>query len=146
MPRTNVQDNGPDPADTYAGERLKSRRLVMGLSQGALAKAVGLTFQQIQKYERGTNRMSVSRIQQFCKVLSVLPSFFFSEYGKAEGTPAAGMAGVADNSQDDFEHNSISERELIRLNKSYQRIQDPKIRKQVLKLIQSMADDAKKAS
>jgi transcriptional regulator with XRE-family HTH domain len=77
----------PDATDIYVGKRVRMRRLALDMSQTNLADAVGLTFQQIQKYEQGTNRVSASRMQQFAKILEVPISFFF------EGAPAAQVMG-----------------------------------------------------
>jgi len=75
MPRTKTEDEGPNPVDVYVGAKVKSRRLILGLSQEDLAKSIGLTFQQVQKYERGTNRISVSRLVDICKVLDACGLF-----------------------------------------------------------------------
>src|ERR1700751_882143 len=71
----------PNPVDKYVGSRVRMRRVLLGMSQEKLGEALGLTFQQIQKYEKGTNRVSASRLQQISKTLKVPPSFFF------EGVP-----------------------------------------------------------
>lgn len=75
----NTNKRVPHPADIYAGKMLRRLRICKGLSQNQLGNVVGLTFQQIQKYERGENRMSVSRIYQFCETLKASPMEFFSE-------------------------------------------------------------------
>ena len=69
--------DGPDPIDVHVGQRLRLRRNILGISQQKLGNSVGLTFQQIQKYERGTNRMGASRLYQFCRILKIPVSFFF---------------------------------------------------------------------
>ena len=75
-----MQTQPPDPVDIYVGERLHARRVELGLTQEALAKSVLLTFQQIQKYEKGTNRVSASRLYQFAGILNVAPGWFFDGY------------------------------------------------------------------
>ena len=79
--------NAPDPIDVHAGQKLRLRRVMMSLSQEKLGDAVALTFQQIQKYEKGTNRMSVSRLAQFAALLQVEPAYFF------DGAPQPALTG-----------------------------------------------------
>ena len=75
-----MQTQPPDPVDIYVGQRLHARRVELGITQEALAKSVLLTFQQIQKYEKGTNRVSASRLYQFAGILNVAPGWFFDGY------------------------------------------------------------------
>ena len=78
----------PDPVDIYVGERLDDRRLELGITQKALAKSVGVTFQQIQKYANGKNRISASRLYQFARILDVHPGWFFEGYAANPDPPA----------------------------------------------------------
>src|ERR1700743_47846 len=72
-----MSTKAPNPVDKYVGSRVRMRRVLLGMSQEKLCEALGLTFQQVQKYEKGTNRISASRLQQISKTLNVPPSFFF---------------------------------------------------------------------
>lgn len=131
----------PHPIDIYVGQRLKHRRNAMGLSQSELAEAVGITFQQVQKYERGANRMGASRLYELSKVLEVSVSFFFDGYEKKMAASAASHSGMAQESAI-FEHEPAAAggREAMELMRSFQRVQNPKIRKSVLTLVRNMAD------
>lgn len=121
------------PVDIHVGGRLRLRRLLLGYSQQKLAKAVDLTFQQIQKYERGANRISASRLYQFSKVLNVPVSFFFDDMddsvaGQSTGRGAGG--GTFDQAQ-------FSERETVTLIRAYYGIVDPAVRRGIFELIRS---------
>lgn len=85
----------PDPVDVHAGARLRLRRLQVGMNQESLAKAIGVTFQQVQKYERGANRLSASRLYACAKTLGVPPGYFFEELSNGEGTSPGPIDGVA---------------------------------------------------
>ncbi len=128
----------PHPADIHVGKRLRLRRTILGLSQEAIGNAIGVTFQQVQKYERGVNRMGSSRLYDFSKILSVPVSYFFEEMEK---TPAhTSQAGVAEDAPA-FEHEKMSSRETLEMMRAYYRITDPHVRKRVFELIKSIADD-----
>jgi len=88
-----VAASKPDPVDVHVGARLRLRRLQVGMNQGALAKAIRVTFQQVQKYERGANRLSASRLYAACGVLRVKPGYFFEELTTQE----PGGAGAGDD-------------------------------------------------
>lgn len=137
----------PDPIDVHVGARLRLRRNLLGMSQEQLGKAGGLTFQQIQKYERGTNRMGASRLFQFAKLLDVPVSYFFDDVRgeRAAIHPSVGFAerkqaqieGVADTGDDEM----LNRRETLELIRAYYRITDPKTRRKVYELIKSMASE-----
>ncbi len=137
------RSDSPDPVDIHVGGRLKLRRNLLGMSQEQLGKATGLTFQQIQKYERGTNRMGASRLFQIGRLLNVPVSYFFEEL--MSGMPP--NIGFAENGQEPLEGNIGSDneilhrRETLELIRAYYRITDPKQRRTVYNLIKSMADD-----
>ena len=132
----------PNPIDVHVGERLRSRRNLLGLSQEKLANAVGITFQQVQRYERGANRVSASRLWQFSKILDAPISYFFANYGDA-GKIAKDLPsyGLADNDQDGFEgeKNVMDQKETLDLVREYYSIPDPKLRKDLFKMIKTMA-------
>lgn len=130
-----------NPVDAHVGGRLRLRRALIGMSQEKLAEAVGLTFQQVQKYERGTNRVSASRLYQFSKILDVPVSYFFDQYKDSSADNFSYGAGMADNAQEGFvEDNHLYDKETIELVRIYYSIKDVKMRKDLLKLIKSMAD------
>lgn len=130
------------PLDTHVGNRLRLRRLKMNLTQEKLANLVGLTFQQVQKYEHGTNRISASRLYEIATALKVPVSYFYEEL--PADTPT--FEGMAESGQDpihmDEELSGIdmSSRETSDLLRAYYRIEDPKKRKTILGLIRAMAD------
>ena len=127
----------PRPVDIHVGSRLRLRRTLLGLSQGKLGEAVGLTFQQIQKYERGANRVGASRLFEFSRILDVTISYFFEEMGKDDKSSAA--PGLSDRSQLPVDPGSMSRRETLELVRAYYRIDDPGVRKRVYDLIKSIA-------
>ena len=128
--------------DEHVGLRLRQRRSLMGISQEKLAEAVGVTFQQIQKYENGANRISASRLFQFSQILDVPVNFFFDTFG---GIKLASVAqGLADNDQDDFSgqpDDLMQQKETIDLIRVYYSIKNPKVRKDLFKLVKSMAEN-----
>ena len=119
-----------DSIDKHVGTRLRVRRMMLGLSQTYVGDAIGVTFQQMQKYEKGTNRISASRLQQAAGVLGVPVSYFF------EGTSA--KAGPAEDPMDDLA-NSTS----LRLVMAFTRITDRELRRRILCLVEELAGVAK---
>jgi transcriptional regulator with XRE-family HTH domain len=121
---------GPDPIDQHVGTRLRMRRLMLGLSQTDLGVSVGLTFQQIQKYEKGANRISSSRLQEFSNVLKAPVPFFF------EGSPneAIGELGTPVNVSDFF-----ATSEGLSLAKSFMKIKSAKLHREIAGLVESLA-------
>ena len=125
----------PNPIDVHVGGRIRLRRTLLGLSQEKLGKAIGLTFQQVQKYERGTNRVGSSRLYQIAKVLSVPVSFFFDDMAADAGAAAPQLAEDADP----FKANPLANRETLELVRAFQRIADPAVRKRVQDLVKAIA-------
>lgn len=147
--KTELRSENPDPVDIHVGSRLRMRRNLVGLSQEQLGKSLGLTFQQIQKYERGINRMGSSRLFQIAKTLSVPVAYFFEELPST--TAGQGQPGFADNEQTPLgtaaaaeqqnDYDILRRRETLELIRAYYRIQDVKQRRKVYELIRSMADE-----
>lgn len=110
----------------------------MGMSQEALGNAIGITFQQIQKYERGSNRMGSSRLYEFARILGVEVGYFFAEYEDDGAAPATGMAesGVAA-----FEHEQIASRETLEMMRAYYKITSPRVRRSLLDLMKTLAEE-----
>lgn len=125
----------PDPIDIHVGSRVRLRRTLLGMSQEKLGKALGLTFQQIQKYERGANRIGSSRLYKLSQILSVPVAFFFDELA-GENNRAAGFA---EDKQEEFETNQLSKRETLELVRAYYKITDPKIRKRMFDLVKAVS-------
>ena len=132
--------DGPSPVDLHVGARIKLRRSLLGLSQERLGDALGLTFQQVQKYERGANRVSASRLYDLARVLDVPINFFFDDFADGGSQAAASAFGFAE-SQEAFglSPDLLSRRETIDLVGAYWRITDPAQRRRVLDLIKGMA-------
>ena len=132
----------PNPIDRHVGSRVRMRRILLGMSQEKLGEALGLTFQQVQKYEKGTNRIGASRLQQISQTLNVQPAFFFDgapTLDNANGNEHA-MPGVAeDGPSSTFVLDFIATAEGLALNKAFARIPDAKVRKRIIELVNSLA-------
>jgi transcriptional regulator with XRE-family HTH domain len=124
----------PNPIDKHVGSRVRMRRVLIGMSQEKLGEALGLTFQQVQKYEKGTNRIGASRLQQIATILGVPVSFFF------EGAPGENdaKAGLADSASSAYVVDFLSTTEGLQLNKSFVKIRDPRIRRRVVDLVSAL--------
>lgn len=134
--------DGIDPIDRHVGARLRLRRNEVGLSQDQLGKATGLTFQQIQKYERGTNRVSASKLYHIAKLLDVVPGYFYEGLdGQGAMLHVAELDGQALLEGDPPGQSAQLKRELRELTEAYQRIVDPKQRKHVLELMKGLAGE-----
>ncbi len=133
-----AEDKKPHPIDVHVGGRVRLRRTMLGMSQDKLADSLGLTFQQIQKYEKGVNRIGASRVFEISRVLGVPIQFFFDDfdvntgrsYGFAEQGPDDGMAMME----------LLNTPEGVQLCKHFASIKEPKIRKRVLELVKSLSD------
>lgn len=130
----------PDPIDVHVGQRLRVRRSLLGLSQEKLAESIGLTFQQIQKYERGMNRISAGRLFQFSRILEVPISYFYDQMtGSAKIHSTA--SGFSDNKQESFDSaDHMQEKETLDLIRAYYSIENPKLRKDIYRFVKSMAN------
>jgi transcriptional regulator with XRE-family HTH domain len=127
--------NTPNPIDKHVGARVRMRRLMVGLSQGKLGEALGVTFQQVQKYEKGANRIGASRLQQLARFLGVPPAYFF------EGAPMGGVQaeGFAEPESNAYVVDFLSTNEGLQLNRAFSAIKDPTVRKRILELVESLA-------
>ncbi|MFM2043909.1 MAG: hypothetical protein RLY86_2485 [Pseudomonadota bacterium] len=126
---------GPNPIDIHVGARLRLRRTLLGLSQEVLGEAVGITFQQLQKYERGANRISASRLFNLSQVLGVPVNFFF------EDLPTGGPEATGEVSETQ-EFESMARRETLELVRAYYRIPEEHVRRRAFELIKALAGDA----
>ena len=131
---------GPNPVDVHVGARVRLRRTLMGLSQEKLGEAIGLTFQQVQKYERGANRIGASRLYDLSRVLDVPVSFFFDDMQPAApAAPDHRAPGFAEPAQAAFEGEPMGKRDTLELVRAYYRIADPTVRRRLTDLARSMA-------
>lgn len=121
----------PHPVDIHVGSRLRLRRTLQGMTQNTLAKALGLSFQQIQKYERGTNRIASSRLYQFSQILDAPIAYFF------QGAPKVGDAQPRETGRNAAAFQS--KRETLELVRAYTRISDSNARKRLLNVVKAMA-------
>ncbi len=128
----------PHPVDIHVGRRLRSRRTILGLSQEEIGEAVGITFQQVQKYERGLNRIGSSRLYEFACILGVGVSYFFEDFSANNADKLSGNSGFAEEALS-FEHGSTNNKEVLTLIRSYYDIKDLHVRKKILSLIKSLS-------
>lgn len=126
----------PNPIDRHVGSRVRMRRMLAGVSQEKLGEALGLTFQQVQKYEKGTNRISASRLQQIAKMLGVPVAFFF------DGAPTDDSVegGFADSASTTYVADFLATSEGVQLTKAFVRIKSPRVRRRLVDLVESLAD------
>ncbi len=130
----------PNPIDVHVGSRVRLRRTLLGMSQEKLGEAIGLTFQQVQKYERGANRIGASRLYDLSRVLDVPVSFFFDDMpDQIQQQSPRLIAGVAEEPAE-FEADPLSKRETLELVRAYYRIADPGVRKRVFELAKALAN------
>jgi transcriptional regulator with XRE-family HTH domain len=122
------------PVDLHVGKRIRLRRSMLGMSQDSLGKEIGVTFQQIQKYERGVNRVGSSRLFDFSRILNVPVGYFFDDL-EAQNSPKMGFSESNDNGLD---LDPMDSKETLNLVRAYYRIVDPSVRKKVLGLIRAM--------
>ena len=116
------------PIDIYVGKRVRFKRKMVGLTQSDLGERVGLTFQQIQKYEKGENRISASKLFQIAQILKTSVSFFFDGYRE----------NVANDS---MEEKTIDDKQSVNLVQSFKSIKNPKLKKRIMMLIESVSDE-----
>lgn len=128
--------DGPHPVDVHVGSRVRLRRLMLGMSQDTLGVALGLTFQQIQKYEKGINRIGASRVFKLAETLSVPIQYFYDDY--IDGDAAA--LGMAEGDAGAAFMELVSSPEGVQLCRYFAEISDPKVRKRVLDLVRTIAE------
>jgi transcriptional regulator with XRE-family HTH domain len=136
----------PNPIDVHVGRRLRLRRTLLGMSQERLGQLLGLTFQQIQKYERGVNRIGSSRLYELGHILAVPVAFFFDDMPEAGGAGAEDLPapGLAEDpvafAFDGGRELQLDKRETLELVRAYNRIPDPAIRKRLFELAKALAN------
>jgi transcriptional regulator with XRE-family HTH domain len=135
----------PNPIDVHVGARVRLRRTLLGMSQEKLGEAIGLTFQQVQKYERGANRIGASRLFDLSRVLDVPVSFFFDDMSDDVSAQSPRMIASIEGFEEtptSFEADPMTKRETLELVRAYYRITDPQVRKRVFELAKALANAA----
>jgi transcriptional regulator with XRE-family HTH domain len=127
-----MAQRGGDPRDAEIGKRVRTLRLQRGLSQTELGNQISVTFQQVQKYEKGTNRISAGRLQRIAEVLTVPVAFFFAGFEEKQKSRAQSV---------DVEFGFLQTEGALRLARAYARIKQPAIRLQLLRLTEAIADE-----
>src|SRR5712675_2949448 len=129
----------PNPIDKHVGSRVRMRRMMLSMSQEKLGGALGLTFQQVQKYEKGTNRIGASRLQQISHILQVPVAFFF------EGAPTlytnADGIGMKEAPSPAYVSDFLATSEGLALTKAFTRIKEPKLRRRIVDLVEEIAGE-----
>lgn len=142
--RGRLSDGAPNPIDVHVGSQLKLRRIVLGLSQERLADELGITFQQVQKYEKGLNRIGASRLWDLAQVLGVSVAYFYENMDENSQNKSprkiSGQLSMSDNIKE-FDMSVLLNKDVRNLVSAYLRISDPKVAKNVLTLVMSMAPE-----
>ncbi len=130
---------GPNPVDVHVGGRVRLRRTLLGMSQEKLGEAIGLTFQQVQKYERGANRIGSSRLFDLSRVLDVPIGFFFDEMSDETAAKSPRQITGMAETPSTYEPDPMAKRETLELVRAYYRINDPKVRKRLFEMTKALA-------
>lgn len=131
----------PNPIDAHVGSRVRFRRMLLGMSQEKLGERLGLTFQQIQKYEKGINRIGASRLFDLAHVLGVPVQFFYEEAPAADNAHTLMPAGFAESPEESSIVEFLRSRDGLELNKAFVRISDAKARRAIVDLVRTLASD-----
>ena len=137
-PTGQIAKKVPNPIDRHVGSRVRMRRMMLGMSQEKLGDALGLTFQQVQKYEKGANRIGASRLQQISQILQVPVSFFF------EGVPAQRAEraeGLSEAPSPAYVSDFLATSDGLALTKAFVRIKDAKLRRRIVDLVEQIAGE-----
>jgi transcriptional regulator with XRE-family HTH domain len=124
----------PNPIDKHVGSRVRMRRMMVSMSQEKLGEKLGITFQQIQKYEKGTNRIGASRLQQIANVLGVQVGFFF------EGAPVpdGSAKGFSESASPAYVSDFLATSDGLALTKAFMKVTDAKVRRRIVDLVEAM--------
>ncbi len=128
----------PSPVDVHVGARVRMRRTLLGMTQTELGEAIGLTFQQVQKYERGTNRVSSSRLFDLARVLDVPVEFFFDEMPAAVAASSLVQGGRKAKEPPSYERDPMAKRETLELVRAYYKILNPQVRKRLFEVVKAI--------
>ncbi|WP_417467975.1 helix-turn-helix domain-containing protein [Maricaulis sp.] len=129
-----VNPRVPNPVDMHVGSRIRLRRQLMKMSQEKLGDELGVTFQQVQKYERGANRVGASRLYRLSRVLEVPVQFFFEDLADKPM-----VSGMAEDDQTPIVYNFIQSSDGVSLAEAFSKISDAKVRRRVLELVRTLA-------
>jgi transcriptional regulator with XRE-family HTH domain len=132
----------PNPVDKHVGSRVRMRRMMLSMSQEKLGDALGLTFQQVQKYEKGTNRIGASRLQQISHILQVPVSFFFEGAPSVPGAPR--HDGLSEAPSPAYVSDFLATSDGLALTKAFMRIEDSKLRRRIVDLVEQIAGSDKR--
>ena len=136
-----IAKKAPNPTDKHVGARVRMRRMMLGMSQEKLGDALGLTFQQVQKYEKGANRIGASRLQQIAHILQVPVAFFFEGAPSVSGQVADGMAEAPSPA---YVSDFLATSDGLALTKAFMRIKDAKLRRRIVDLVEQIVSDAER--
>ena len=136
MDENSKTERGPNPVDLHVGARVRMRRKFLGMSQEGLAETILLTFQQVQKYERGSNRISASKLWEIAKALKAPVAYFFEGYGENEA-----VEGFSESESEQFVHGFLMTTEGIELAEAFPRIKNAKHRRRILELVRALAEE-----
>ncbi len=136
--RSEMNARKANPIDAHVGGRVRLRRMLLGMSQERLAEKLGLTFQQVQKYEKGINRIGASRLYELAQLLNVGVEFFYEDAPVADNRLGRAM-GFAEPAGENYIVDFLNSREGLELNRAFTRITDPKVRRAVIELVRSLA-------
>ena len=128
----------PNPVDVHVGGRIRMRRNMLGMSQEKLGESLGITFQQVQKYEKGTNRVGASRLQDISSILNTPVAFFFEDAPTKEPSVPRGLAEEAPNA---LAMEFCSTAEGLALNRAFIKIANPKTRKRIIDLVKTLGEE-----
>ncbi len=128
----------PNPVDVHVGSRVRLRRTLLGMSQEKLGEAIGLTFQQVQKYERGANRIGASRLFDLSRVLQVPVSYFFEDMSDDVAASSPGQIRGMAQEHDTYEPDPMAKRETLELVRAYYKITDPHVRKRLFEMTKAL--------
>lgn len=137
-----IAKKAPNPIDKHVGSRVRMRRMMLNMSQEKLGDALGLTFQQVQKYEKGTNRIGASRLQQISHILQVPVSFFFDGAPHVAGTSRSEGMGEAPSPA--YVSDFLATSDGLALTKAFMRISDNKLRRRIVDLVEQIAASEKR--
>lgn len=137
-----VAKKAPNPIDKHVGARVRMRRMMLSMSQEKLGDALGLTFQQVQKYEKGTNRIGASRLQQISNILQVPVSFFFDGAPHVPGTGR--LEGMGEAPSPAYVSDFLATSDGLALTKAFMRIHDSKLRRRIVDLVEQIAAGEKR--
>lgn len=129
----------PNPIDKHVGSRVRMRRMMLSMSQEKLGDALGLTFQQVQKYEKGTNRIGASRLQQIAQILQVPVSFFFEGAPHTPGGHAS--SGMSEAPSPAYVSDFLATSDGLSLTKSFMKIKNSKLRRRIVDLVEQIAGE-----